>query len=302
VFHNLDIKVMEIINKKVQQIFMCGLLLVLTSCQSGPSKKIVSKTVDTAPMPTELQISYKALQEIRVAMSSLGYNGDQLAFSMNQAATNAAMQPGAAPGAGLAGALIGGSIMQSSAQSAAQKQKDAPVDQFLSHLEKLNWATVFKSSKLAEKYSIGGAVTSKKVERRLLLKPFVEVTADYKALKLIAEVSLFGKNNKLLYNNFFHVQSDYLLKNEEILGVLNDKTSQELEIMVSELIAPLPALIENDMNGWPNKNLTTSTSIKFTNSLGQYFERGYILDVGQNTIVFKSLRGEVKRIPFTSML
>ncbi|HWV14664.1 MAG TPA: hypothetical protein VN030_04470 [Cellvibrio sp.] len=237
-------------------------------------------------------------------MSDLGYSGDQVAASIHQASMNAAMQPGGAPaGAGLAGALIGGSIVQSSAVSAAQKAKNAPVRQFLSTLSELDLASVFKSSKFSDHYSMpDDAEQGQRSDKKLVLVPTLEVSANYRTLNLNVAASIVGKGGKVFYKNFFQVQSDSLLEDGELLDALNGRSAQELEVRVREMADVLPGLIKQDFEGWPNNNLTESVSIKFKNGMGEYFERGYILQTNEKTIVIKSLRGEVKQFSFMNML
>lgn len=285
-------------------LWVCCLAVTMSGCQSSPKKTMVKPSAAHADLPKEIYVAAKGLKPVGVALSDLGYNGDQLAASMHQASMNAAMQPGGAPaGAGLAGALIGGSIVQSSAVSAAQKAKNVPVSQFLTTLSGLNLTNVVKSSKFSDSYTVFDAGSqTQTLDKKLVLVPSLEVSASYRSLNLNVAVSIVGKAGKVFYKNFFQVQSDNLLRDGELLEALNNRSAQELEVTIREMASALPELIERDLQGWPDNNLAESVSIKFKNAMGEYFERGYILQTSEKTIVIKSLRGEVKQFSFTQML
>ena len=293
---------MELIKRHVCGIAAALLIVCVAGCQNGPKRDVVTKTVTTSHHPNFTTLHTQELKEINVAMSNLGYNGDQLAASMHSSSMNAAMQPGASPGAGLAGALIGGSIIKSSAQNAAQKQKNEPVADFLTTLENLNWQDIFSSSELGAQYSfISPKDKTKNNETLLILTPSAQVSADYRSIRLTVTAAV-TKKGKVIYKNFFHLQSQPLLTGEDLLSSVNTISVDEATAGVQQLIDKLPYLIKQDMQSWPGKELQRSVAIKFKNASGEYFERGYLLEQKQNEIIFKSLRGEVKRYPANEVL
>ncbi len=293
---------MELIKRYACGIAAALLIVCATGCQNGPKRDVVNKPVGASHHPNFATLNTQELKEINVAMSNLGYNGDQLAASIHSSSMNAAMQPGATPGAGLAGALIGGSIIKSSAQSAAQKQKNEPVATFLSTLEKLNWQDVFSSSELGTQYSfVSPKPPIKNSEPLLTLTPSTQVSADYRSIRLTVTAAVTQKG-KVIYKNFFHLQSQPLLSGEDLLNSVNTISTNEATASIQQLINKLPYLIRQDMQSWPGKELQKSTAIKFKNASGEYFERGYLLEQPQGEIIFKSLRGEIKQYPVHEML
>lgn len=291
-----------IIKKHVFGIAATLLIVCIAGCQNGPKRDVVNKTVGAPHHPSFAILNTKEIKEIDVAMSNLGYNGDQLAASIHSSSMNAAMQPGATPGASLAGALIGSSIIKSSAQNSAQRQKNEPVTIFLSTLEKLNWQDIFSDSKLGTQYSfVSLKDQTKNNETILTLTPSAQVSADYRSLRLTVTAAATNKG-KIIYKNFFHLQSQPLLSGEDLLNSVNTTSTDEATALVKQLIDKLPYLIKQDMQSWPGKQLQRSTAIKFKNASGEYFERGYLLEQKQGEIIFKSLRGEVKQYPANQIL
>lgn len=293
---------MELIKKHTYGLAAVFLIACIVGCQNGPRRDVVNSTVTPSLQPNLAILNTQELNEINVAMSNLGYNGDQLAASIHSSSMNAAMQPGAAPGTGLAGALIGGSIVKSSAQNAAQKQKNEPVTVFLNTLEKLDWQVIFSSSEMGSQYSfISSRDQTKNSDALLTLQPSTQVSADYRSLRLTV-VAAVTKKGKVIYKNFFHLQSQPLLSGEDLLNSVNTITTDEATANIKKLIDKLPYLIKQDMQSWPGKQLQKSTAIKFKNASGEYFERGYLLEQREGEIIFKSLRGEVKQYPANELL
>lgn len=288
------------------------MLISLAGCSSGGAQKKIVRTEGSAQVTiSSAYLDTKALSDIDVAMTTLGYDGNQLANAANQASFNASMQPGANPQAGLAGALISMAIIQSSQKSAAQKSKNQPVDQFLHTLEGLNWAELIKTSKLGENYSFSAATAEpskphkthklKLADPRILIKPSLLVTGDYRSLLLTADVSVI-EHGKVRYKNLFHIQSEPLLNPNNLLDSVNSTSAAEAGKIVQSLVDKLPMLIQEDRQNWPDKDTGKSTSIRFVNSTGEYFERGYFLEQKDGIILFKSLRGEIKLMPCQKLI
>jgi hypothetical protein len=134
----------------------------------------------------------------------------------------------------------------------------------------------------------------------LLLTPRLEVAADYRTLQMTFLVEMYESQRKPVYRNYFHLQSQPLLMPNESLSQLDLKDEDWILNQILALTAPLPELVSNDVADWKNRNQTTS--IRFTSELGEYYERGTILEIKDGFITFKTLRGEIKRYPCTQVL
>ncbi|MFO1370389.1 MAG: hypothetical protein U1F46_15460 [Marinagarivorans sp.] len=281
-------------------------ICALTACSNnGPRKDIIHNNNVHKDAPRIAVLNTQQLKEINVAMSDLGYNTGQIAMSAQQASINAASQPGAAPGAGAAGAaggLIGAGIAQASMASAAQKQKNQLAEGLLSTLKNIDWQQTFSSSALSKAYSIQTlSAPQQSSESKIIITPSLQLSADYRSLILSVAITT-QEQRKTVYKNYFHLQSAPLLEEDKILGDLNKIPPATILKILNDMLAALPKLIEQDMLSWPGKNLSDATSIRFKNSCGEYFERGYLLDLSNGKITFKTLRGEIKNYPASHAL
>ncbi len=278
-------------------------LILLTIINMGCTtnvKKVVHKT------STEVQADQVWLigpkESCRVALSTPGYDRASLGFSMHQANMNAAMNtPQYNPAAGLAGALIGGAIVKGIGQSRAQKKANEPVINWLKTLDKTDWKVAFNGLKKA--YRLPVLINKQDVGKQrgntLRLTHSLGVSANYGSLKLKVLAELISQNNETLYRNYFHIQSRRLLENNELLSDLNTKDRVFADRIISGMLKQIPSLVFSDLSR--KFKDSKNSEIRFTNHMGNYFEMGKVLADNEGYITFRTLRGEIKHYPYTTI-
>jgi hypothetical protein len=278
-------------------------LIVLSIINLGCTtnvKKVVHKTSTDAQADQVLLIEPK--ESCRVSLSTLGYDGTALAFSMNQAHMNAAMtNPQYDPASGLAVVLIGGAIVKGIAQSRAQNKANEPVANWLGLLNDTDWEVAFNGVKKA--YRIPVFINTLDVKKQkgntLRLTHSLAVSANYGSLQLIVLAELVSHRNEIIYRNYFHIQSRWLLEDSEQFSELNTKDRKFADKRISSMLAKVPSLVFSDMSKKSGK--LKNTEVRFTNHMGKYFEMGKVLAANEGYITFRTLRGEIKHYPYITI-
>ncbi|WP_333797790.1 hypothetical protein [Rheinheimera sp.] len=269
----------------------------LVACSSSGNKKLLNSVSIQSAAINIVEIDYSKLKDINVDLESLGYNGDSIAFSMQQAQVNAAQSAGAAgAGAGFVGALIGGAIVQNAAVSAAVKEKNERVPQLLAKMRALDYQKLWQSSQFAiQKDAKGSNVSGLK----MMLSPKVSLTADYQSFLITVEVDI-REGDKSKYRNYFYLQSSQIIDLKQGLPSLEQKNSEWIAGVLQKTMQVLPQLIELDIA--KGRDATANTAIRFENQMGQYYEHGALLQKHPTHLTFKTLRGEVKHLPYERLL
>ena len=275
------------------------LALLVSSCASKTNNIYRTSETELNAL-SQVLINNEELGDWHVALSTLGYDGDAVAFSMYQASMNASSTPNSAPGAGLAGALIGGAIIKSHAQSAAQKSKDEPVQSILNKLSAEDWSEFIKTSVASlqdREVHLKNTVTRYDIQEGpvLFITPELEITANYLAIELHAHVEVITPGNKSVYSNYFHLQSEPLFTSDMVLGDINSRPISFFQAQTESLVTRLMKLVLEELDGRLSQGEVQS--IRFTNYMGGYFERGYFINNAEGYITFKTLRGEIKQYP-----
>lgn len=273
------------------------LMILLIACAGSNKKKVVES--EYIPMPDYIYLDTKKLKTCNVALSGIGYDGLALSNSLYQANINASLNspPGAySPEAGLAGALIAGAIIKSIEQSKAQKNKNEPIKTWLTKIEVSNLDMHFLEI-LTDSTMLPVETIKKKTKGHILkLTPSLNLTANYGSLELHVLAEVVSPQDKLLYRNYFHIQSQSLLQGGESLKDLNLRNSDNAKLLLSEIIKKFPALVLNELKN--NASVRQVKSIRFENHMGKYFEMGHIMSLAdEDYITFRTLRGEVKHYP-----
>ncbi|MBU2707855.1 hypothetical protein KCM76_17810 [Zooshikella marina] len=279
------------------------LVILLASCAN--TKKTIIKTEQPLEnIPNIIIVNIEQMESVNVSLREQGYSSVHINQTMHQAQMNAAMQPGYTHTAGFTGAIIGGAIIRNMEENRAQQNKNRPVTKFLDTLGKKNQNILVEND--SNSFLNWKNSTNFKAKRKsdyIHITPTIKLTSDYRALILTALVEIYNNSEKISYRNYFHLQSSPLLQPNETISNLETKTDS-MKLATSEiksLLKKLPDLINNDIKKWqhlPTKN----QSIKFTNSLGRYYERGRLLANKQGHITYRSLRGEIKHFPFQKMV
>jgi hypothetical protein len=280
--------------KKLCVVALCA---VLASCSASGNKKVLnSSSIANRPIDN-IEINYSKLSRIDVDLESLGYDGDGLALAMQQAQTSAAQSAGASggAGAGLAGALIGGSIAQNMAISGAISEKNNRVPLLLAKMRSLNYEKMWQASQFAVNKE---SIHPKSADLKMVLTPKVSVTADYQSFLITVEVDV-REGNKQKYRNYFYLQSDQIVDVQKGLPALEQKPAAWIQQQLEQTMQALPQLIALDLN--TGNSAPAATAIRFKNSMGNFYERGSLLAKHEKHLTFKTLRGEVKHMPYTQM-
>lgn len=279
-----------------QTILLLTLALTVAACSAAGNKKVLnSSSIANRPIDN-IEINYDKLSKIDVDLESLGYDGDGLALAMQQAQNSAAQTAGAgAGGAGFAGALIGGSIAQNMAITGAIADKNRRVPILLSKMRSLNYEQMWQASQFAVNKQ---STRPKSADLKMVLTPKVSVTADYQSFLITVEVDV-REGNKQRYRNYFYLQSDQIVDIQQGLPALEQKPAAWIQQQLELTMQALPQLIELDVNS--GTSAPAPTAIRFSNSMGNFYERGSLLAKHEKHLTFKTLRGEVKHLPFTRM-
>lgn len=280
-----------------QTIWILMLSVAVAACSSGGNKKLLnSGSIANQPINT-IEVDYSQLQKINVDLDSLGYDGDGLALSMQQAQASAAQTAGAGggAGAGFAGALLGGSIAQNIAISAAISEKNGRVPLLLTKMRALDYQSMWQAPQFAINQ---GATQTKSAALKMILTPKVSVTADYQSFLIMVEVDV-REGNLRKYRNYFYLQSQQIIDVKQGLPALEQKSSEWIQQQLQATMQALPHLIEMDING--GTTVPATTAIRFSNGMGSYYERASLLAKNEKYLTFKTLRGEIKHMPYERM-
>lgn len=271
---------------------------LLQGCMSNV--KSVHRIESKLAEPAHVQLDLRELDSIDVALEEPGYDGGQLAVAMHQSAYNAAALPGHSPVAGLAGALIGGAIAGNMLASGAQAEKNKPVQNWLQVLEAMQWPSLYLAatqSVLVDATTTLDSKAGQVVGSVLRIKPRLTVVANYMAIELHTLAEIISEQDRKIYSNYFHVQSLPLLKANANLSEINKLDETDAKELVFPMITMTIQLIREDLSRHGYHK--AASGIRFSNFMGNYYERGVLLDKQDNYITFRTLRGEIKHYPFS---
>lgn len=282
-------------------VFFCSCLLI--GCAStGHDKVIAQKNLHYSAIDM-IFIDLKPLENVNVALEGLGYDGNMIAQSMHQANFNASMQAGYNAQTGLAGALIGGMIVKEAQINREIKEKNSRVQGFLNDLRQQNWKMHWRNvyTEPAKLLVFSDDPSQPNLNYKLHITPMLQVAADYQSLHMIVEAEIINPKGKSEYRNYFYLQSEALLDQNESLMQLSFKDRQWFETTLLQMLNPLPQLIRNELTN-EVKVSKPSEPIRFVNGSGEYYERGYLVGLNDGYITFRTLRGEVKHYPCEKLL
>ncbi|MDM7861531.1 hypothetical protein QTP81_13090 [Alteromonas sp. ASW11-36] len=270
------------------------LLLVGTLCISAcksTKQSVVSHANKPLAMPETVYIVPQE-SNINVLLTELGYDGNDIAATMYQANLNASMQSvNYDPLAGLAGALIGGAILKNSAENSAIREKNSPVQQFLTVAEQIQWQEVWHPDWQAD------LAPSKPQTTHLQITPETSLSSDYRSLISVFFVEVYADRKELLYRNYFHLESAPLLDLNTSLHQLNNIDSGEIVNDFTAVSERLLLLVEQALETWSKRSRFANHSIRYKNKRGEFYSRGEVLQPCDGFITFRTLRGEIKQAP-----
>jgi len=283
----------------VLYLLVLSLIIVLfTGCTTSNVKKVIPPQLSSHGIEkTEnIYLDTSKLSDINVALSGLGYDGDQVAQSMASVNSAAAYQPGADPVSAAIGVLIVGSILQNMEESAAIEEKNEPVTPFLTKVAALDWEALVSSNTLLNKvWSL--KKTETKNYNAVTVQPELKLSSDYRNLEIVSLVVIESDEGEVVYQNYFHIYTPPFLNKTELLSGLNNLSEEALNSKVKVLLSQLENLLDKDISEWQKKP-KRNDSIRFKNDDKQYYERGTLLAKGNNFITYRTLRGEIKHIPY----
>lgn len=279
--------------KKLCVLALCA---VLASCSASGNKKVLNSSSIANVSIDQVDIDYSNTKEVNVDLESLGYDGNGLALSIQQAQQSAAQSAGGAggPAAGFAGAVLGVTIAQNMAVSSAIREKNSRVPQLIAKMRALDYPAMWQGSQ----FKISGKAAASQ-DLAMTLKPKVSVTADYQSFLIMVEVTV-KQRGSLKYQNYFYLQSQPITDAKEGLPALEKKSPEWIAEQLQATMKDLPKIIELDIS--KGQQVSPPSAIRFSNSMGRFYERGSILAQHQTHLTFKTLRGEVKHLPFERLL
>ncbi len=223
-------------------------------------------------------------------------------MSMHQANMNAALtNPQYDPAVGLVGVIVGGAIVKDIEKSRAQEKANGPVQGWLTVLDNTNWESAYNRVKKSYglPVSFGKPGSDKLKGNTLRLTHSLGVSSNYASLKLKVLAELIAQDNAVLYRNYFHIQSKKLLKDNELLSDLNAKDREFADRVIVSMLEQVPPLVFSDLTR--KSGNVKNSEIRFTNQMGNYFEMGEVLAANEGYITFRTLRGEIKHYPYTTI-
>lgn len=276
-------------------LFIIFLSAFIASC-SSTSKKSVQRYDRAMSLPAFIAIDTKQLKTINVALKGLGYDGNLLATSMQQSQVNA--QAGGA-GAGFAGALIAMAVMQEVGKNTLQNERNEPVSQFLKTLEDINWGELLLTSPLASDFTLITLETLKQKPENYgnayIMTPTIHVAANYMSIQLGWELKKYSKRKKG-YRNYFQINTPALFSIQQTLTQLNNMSKDEVVSIIQASTQYVKPMIEIDFA--VRKEDAQPQSIRFIRDGIKYYERGSLVKVENNLLIYRNLRGELKLHPY----
>lgn len=271
----------------------------LSSCASTSKKKLILTSDLFIPSSKHVFVNTAKMSTINVARRSLGYNGDQIAATMQQSTMNASMQAGYNPGAGLVGALIGGAIVKSLAEQDAIDKKNEPIKMFLEDLANTDWQILLTQTPEAK--TVGWQPyykdVNKEFEEYLLIEPNLQLSSNYRAFELNVLVEYYGNSKKPVFRNYIFIQSPPILSANETVTNLNSNDGELIQDALGKMFAQLKDIVGNEIYKQDHQGMGMKHSaIKFKNALGEFYERGAILSLKNGYITYRNLRGEIKHM------
>ncbi|SET68352.1 hypothetical protein SAMN05216326_1623 [Nitrosomonas marina] len=304
----------------IYRVFLIFIVFNLLSCSTNIKTKSVSAASELIESPKHIFIDLSYFKDFHVAMNSIGYDGEELEGLFGDGFDGGLEQidrVGSETGVmtpGIHYAGVGVSALTSIAFVYAmktyqinkyQRKLDEPVKDLLNKMEAINWMPVIAK---AVDRNHGVSIFFKKSnyetnENVMRITPFLDITSNLLSLELHAYVEILSVKNKPIYKKYFHIQSPPLIDIEQnkTLADLNSIDKEQIKKITIFLFENLLPLIFSDLNS--NDATTSIQNIRFNNHMGNYFERGQLLDINseQNYIKFKTLRGHVKYYPIGSM-
>ncbi len=281
---------------------MFSIFILLSGCGST-HKKSVERHAQPMPMPQVIVLDLDRLETVNVNLTSLGYDGDLLASSVQQAQMNAATAGGGSAAGGLAGALISVAIIQGAGQSALQKERNAPVQGFIDTLQTVDWLTTLQGSPLADAFTIMDKASYDAMipapQRAYMLTPTLNISANYLSLQLSWELEALSQLSP--YRNYFELNTPDLFSLQQSLSVLNTFTEADVRHHLMPALSQVKKLIAYDfMQSMQPRQ--AARSIRFTRNNIKFYERGTVLSADNNELIYRNLRGELKLHPYDELL
>ncbi len=276
-------------------------LTVIVSACSSTVKDVFHNTKPTSELPTSLVIVTNELSSWDVSIQKENYTVESdLARAL--ALTNPSV-PVSSPNVigGVEGVALNSAISVLSnnrLKSRAQILKNKPVMQLLSRLKSRDWSHLLGQTLAnATRYdSYINNVNPETLANSIKVTPNLEVTGNYLSLEMHSLVEVFEKNKKI-YSNYFHVQSEPIIRQKMTLADLDNENVEVIDRHVEKMFLDLLVLVEKDFNSFYSVLGLSPRAIRFNNHMGSYYERGYLFEETPSSMTFKSLRGEVKYYP-----
>ncbi len=282
--------------KKFHPIVLLSLMVLLMSgCQTSTVKKVVSsqQCVYTHDGTNEIYLDTTKLKTVNVAFTGLGYDPNAVSQSVAIGVNSA--PPGSDPLAVAIGSLIGAAIVSDMEKPAALKEKNQRVEAFLSKASTLDWQIILdKNDHLKKTWFINQSY--KEGCQNISVQPELKLSADYRHFELVSLVTMMDKET-IAYQNYFHVYSTPFLDKTALLSELNNLPQEQLAQEIEVLLSQLEVLIDNDLSQW-QKLPMQNKAIKFRSDDKEYYDRGVVLAETDSFITYKTLRGEVKHMPY----
>lgn len=271
------------------------LVLLIAGCRSTNVQKVVPLQVDSNE-PLHLNLVYvntTNFNNIDVALSKPSYDGDQLARGMQSAAYSS--PPGADPASAILGTLLAGELMKNMEKSAQIEKKNKPVAIFLNKASSIDWKKLVSSERLKKKWIFERP--KGQFIPLVTIQPHLSLSSDYRNFELDSLVTIKSQNNRVIYQNYFHIYSHPFLDKSQLLSELNNLSGEVLNANLLEILVRLEYLIDKDVLEW-QKLSRENNPVIFKNDDRQYYDRGTILNKEDNYIAYRTLRGEIKYMPY----
>jgi hypothetical protein len=308
--------------------------LLLASCGGQPNIDNPIKSKPQDPDYYLIRLNYDPDNWLSVDYQSDAALTDDLSLSLsiaNQSAANSYYAAGgqASTGAAVAGGIIGsllaiaisGSITDSKIKNAAEE----PIKPFLENKTNQTLQTKLSDTLSEQLSSVQMPLALIKKESLaedydgttypLEIKPTIILSRNYSLLKLSLNISLFDpntqtiastetKNANIIYQNtinYYIIPDIYSPETaKEMPTYWNNIELSIINGYIEEAIPALTTLFIEDFNQHQKKSrLLAHHPIKIKNSIGEYYERGRLIQENENRVTYYTLRHEIKSIPGT---
>lgn len=272
-------------------------IIPLSACKQDYVKPTNNLTLDRYPQPLAVQISIASDQLLQAAYRN---SPDDIMSAATAAAVAHQSTPVASHGQGLAAYAVSvatTNYIVSAEQAKRQREADRralELEAFLVDTSDELFEEVDASTYLQKK----SWLLSDESRLQLKLEPQLRLSSDHKVLTFYLLVKLIDtslpKNRALVYLNEFEYQSKPL-DVEKPLDDWLESDGYRVRSLFKQGFHSLLATL--------SLNLSHSTleaegakTIRYENSSGRYYERGYLIREEQNRLWFRTLRGGFKSV------